>query len=145
VSSTKSAYTIGNFAIDLARSLQLAPSDHSGFTPASASFALWRSGVRLRPSLDEALTETDLTAALRQIGFALTPSVPDRQVSADRAAVVLSTFVNGAAAERLRNINGSKRVAAQTSGNTDDDFNNGNGKGGKFKRKGPKSPGSDEP
>jgi hypothetical protein len=143
--AVQGTFTIGDFALQVAHALDLTPADRSGFTPASAAFALWQNGVRLRSSLADPLTEEDLTSALRQLGFNLTPSVPERVVSEDRSSLVLSTFVNSSTVERLRRSSGSAAAPRLASGgNPGDDFNNGNGKGGKFKRKGPKSPGSGE-
>jgi len=135
-SPAQGVYTIGEFAVRMAQSLKLAPPEKGVFTPESASWALWRVGVRLDAALEEPLTEDRLVHALRQIGFNLTASDPPRAVSIEKANAILTTFLNEATAERLRQAHGT--VVAP--GNGGDDFNDGNGKGGKFKRKGPKSP-----
>lgn len=128
--------TVGSLAIHVARSLGLQPKDGGALTPEAASWALWSHGVKMRPQVQARATEEDLVLALRQIGFTVTATRPDRPLTQEKTLKVLSTFVNDAtAAELLRR--GRVGLAA---GNGGDDFNNGNGKGGKFKRKGPKSP-----
>ncbi len=129
--------SVGTFAVRLATALQL-PGPRGGFTSETAAVALWQVGVRVKPTLGKPLTEADVTDALSQMGYALRSDEPDRFVSSGRAGTIVSTFVNsGAVAERMK-----KRRTVSFGGNGDDDFNNGNGKGGKFKRKGHRSPGS---
>ncbi len=128
--------TLGDFTVRLAAALQL-PGPRGGFIPESAAAALWKVGVRVRPEFRKPLTESDVTSTLSQIGFNLVSVQPDRAVDSSHADAIISTFVgSGTLPERV------KRNMVVAAGNGGDDFNNGNGKGGKFKRKGPKSPGS---
>lgn len=129
------AATVGDFAVQLASALQL-PAPRGGHSAESASAALWKVGVKIQPDFRKALTESDVTGTLSQIGFNLTTEDPGRFVSSERSGNIINTFVNSSGvSDRIRS------TAAATA--PADDFNNGNGKGGKFKRKGPKSPGSD--
>jgi hypothetical protein len=133
--------TVGGFAVRLATALQL-PGPRGGFTSETAAAALWSAGVRVQPALGRTLTEKDVTETLAQVGFALTTQDPGRVVSTDRADAIVSTLVGSSSVpERIRV---RLRQSVASGGGGDDDFNNGNGKGGKFKRKGPKSPGSGE-
>lgn len=126
--------TVGFFAIRLATALDL-PVPQAGFDEESASWALWKAGVRVSPQVHKTLTERDVVDALSQLGFALTTTRPDVSVNARRAEAIVNTFVGAsAAAEKAR-----QSATVQAAGNGGDDFNNGNGKGGKFKRKSKRS------
>lgn len=125
-------YTLGRFAVDVAQALGLEPPESGTFSPEGASWVLWRNGVRVDADLDKPLTEQSLVSVIGQLGFSLTAQQPARVVGADKAARVISTFVGKDAATRLRN----RSTHLLAAGNGNDDFNNGNGKGGKFKRKG---------
>jgi hypothetical protein len=126
----KKTYSVGQFAIGLADALKLQPSGKGAFTPRTASEALWKRGVRLNPDLSKPVKEEDLALALRQLGFELVTSTPGALVTEARARQAMATFVNESTARSLSGI----------TPNPNDDFNNGNGKGGKFKRKSDKSP-----
>jgi len=136
VGAVAATFSVGQFAVELAKSLNL-KAPESEFTPDSAAWALWQNGVRIRPDLDRDLTEADVAATMQQLGFSLTASNPAKTVPAEKAGLVLNTFVNSSTIQRLRQ-KGTPSVSA--AGNGGDDFNNGNGKGGKFKRKGGRSP-----
>lgn len=132
-------YTVGDFAVNLAQSLHLAlPEGQRSFTPESATKVLWKNGVRIQADSRKELTEEVLTSTMTQLGFNLVPNEAGRAVTADRAESALSTFINSDTLERLR------RNGMEIAGNGGDDFNNGNGKGGKFKRKNDKSPGTSD-
>lgn len=125
------AATVGDFAVQLASALQL-PGPRGGFSSESASLALWKAGLKVHPDSRKPLTEADITAVFAQMGFNLTSEDPGRAVTAERSMTIIGTFVSpGGMRSMLSAANGG------------DDFNNGNGKGGKFKRKGPKSPSAD--
>jgi hypothetical protein len=128
--AAEKSYSVGRFAIGLAEALKLQPPGKAAFTPRSASEALWKRGVRLNPNLSKSVTEEDLTLALRQLGFDLVTSAPGAPVTEARAREAMATFVNESTVRSLSGIEP----------NPNDDFNNGNGKGGKFKRKSDKSP-----
>ena len=135
--SAARGYTVGDFAVNLAQSLRLTPpGGTSSFTAESASWALWQNGIRIQADSKKSLTEEVLTSTMSQIGINLVPTEPGRLVTAEKAGTAISTFVNSDTLERLR------AQGATLAGNGDDDFNNGNGKGGKFKRKSDKSPSS---
>lgn len=132
-------YTVGDFAVRLAQSLHLTPPDgQSAFTPESASRVLWQNGVRIQADSRKGLTEEVLTSTMTQLGFNLVPNEAARAVSAQKAETTLTTFINSDTLDRLR-MNGM-----EIAGNGGDDFNNGNGKGGKFKRKKDQSPGTSD-
>jgi len=132
-------YTVADFAVSLAQSLHLTPPEGKKvFTPESASWALWQSGVRIQADSRKVLTEEVLAATISQLGFNVVPSEADRIVTAEKAGTALATFINSDTLERLR------AGGAKLAGNGGDDFNNGNGKGGKFKRKNDKSPGTSD-
>ncbi len=128
--AAEKSYTVGQFAIGLAEALKLQPQGKGTLTPRRAAEALWKRGVRLDPDLSKPVTEEDLALALRQLGFDLSTSTPDALVTAARARQAMATFVNES----------TLRSLSQIEPNPNDDFNNGNGKGGKFKRKSDKSP-----
>jgi len=128
--------TVGGFAVHLAKSLNL-PSPKGGFTAESARLALWKAGVRIPADHKRALKESDVVSTLSQMGFNLSTDRPARVVSEEKADSIIATFVNAAAlSASARNGSGFSVIE----GNGGDDFNNGNGKGGKFKRKKDKSP-----
>jgi hypothetical protein len=125
--------TVGEFTVQLATALQLAV-PKGGFSSESASLVLWKNGVKVPANHEKALTEEDVVTTLTQLGYTLRTEDPGRFVTSERANAILNTFVDGNTGEKLR------KGGATISGNGGDDFNNGNGKGGKFKSKKDKSP-----
>ena len=129
------AATVGDFAVQLATALQL-QKPTTGFTAESASAALWQVGVKIQPNFKKALTEKDVTSALSEIGYNVRTDDPTSIVSIEKSNAIITTFISsGTLSDRTK---GTISVTAAAS--KDDDFNNGNGKGGKFKRKGGQSP-----
>jgi hypothetical protein len=120
--------TVEKFVVDLARAMNLKDAG----TAEGASKALRGLGI----TFDEqgGLTEGQLVRALKVLGIRVRTSSPTALVSEAKAANVLKTF----RAELTRAAAGTS-LAGDT--NPNDDFNNGNGKGGKFKRKANLSPG----
>jgi len=133
------AATVGEFAVQLAGALQL-PGPSGGFNAESASLALWKVGVKVTPDFRKPLTEADVTSTLGQLGFTLTSEDPGRVVSRERSSTIIGTFVgSGTLPGRVK-----QSISDTAAGNGGDDFNNGNGKGGKYKRKSHQSPSSGE-
>ena len=123
----------GDFVVSLVRAMD--PKAPAGLTADAAVKELNRLGIAVSGNMKDALTEGQLVSVLRQFGVNVRAADPSRLVSAAKANHVLSTFrgeVTKAAAARGLTTAG---------GNGGDDFNNGNGKGGKFKRKANLSPG----
>lgn len=132
-STQKSApITVGSFAVELARAMNLKVT--GGLSADSAKKALGDLGIAMGPS-DVSLTEGELVKVLGQLGINVRTSDPSRMVSTAKAENVVRTFRG----ELTKAAAGAGVVAA--AGNGGDDFNNGNGKGGKFKRKANLSPG----
>jgi hypothetical protein len=127
--ASKSPMRVGEFAIQLVQAMNLRVDGE--LTEASAQKALKGVGVNLgRP--DKTLTEGELVTVLGQLGVRVRSSDPGRAVTAGKGSAVLTTFK----AEL-----GRASSAIGIEGDKPDDFNNGNGKGGKFKRKANLSPG----
>ena len=88
---TDSAYTVGEFAVVLASSLDLAPPEE-GFDSETALATLNAAGVALDQDPDAALTEAAVVDALNQLGLNVTTSSPDTAVSRSTANQVLASF-----------------------------------------------------
>ena len=119
-------YTVGEFAVDLVGAMgQQAQS-------ADAAVATLRGkGVRIgNPSAP--LSEGDLVNVLTQVGISVTTTQPDKGVDKTRGREVISAFSSQLSRGLGDNCVGCDSGAGQ---NPNDDFNNGNGRGGKFKRK----------
>ena len=117
------SYTVGEFAIQLAHAMNL-PADSVN----TAVAALRGRNITL------GVTEGNLVNLLSQAGIAVTTADPARKVNKQRAESVVGTFQ----VELSRNgiIPSDEGVITSTNPtNPNDDFNNGNGRGGKFKRK----------
>ena len=125
-----SPYTVGDFAVDLARVMNL-PADGS-VDGAIASLQGAKINMKGNRSLD--LTEGVLVDMLAQAGIAVTTSDPGKKVNKGRANTILTTFSGELSrGNRLVQVDGGFDETNPT--NPNDDFNNGNGRGGKFKRK----------
>jgi len=123
------SYTVGDFAVELAHAMNLPATSVD-----SAIAALRGRNISLGVSPSTELTEGNLVNLLSQAGIAVTTADPSKKVSKDRANSIVGTFQ----AELGRNgiIPSDEGVITSTNPtNPNDDFNNGNGRGGKFKRK----------
>jgi hypothetical protein len=131
-SSRTQPVTVGNFAVELARAMNLKVT--GDLTAESATKALQDLGLNLG-SPNGRLTEGQLVTVLGQLGINVRSANPGRMLTEAKASAVIRTFHGElgktAAASGFAGIE-SKAI---------DDFNNGNGKGGKFKRKANLSPG----
>ena len=126
--------SIGDFVVSLVRAMDSkAP---AGLTPDAAAKELGKLGISIGGSMKDPLTEGQLVALLRQFGVNVRAADPARQVSQAKANNVISTFRGEIT--KVAAVGGLVSAA----GNGNDDFNNGNGKGGKFKRKANLSPGN---
>jgi hypothetical protein len=122
---------VGDFAVQLVQAMNLKV--NGPLTEVSAKKALGEIGVGLG-RLDKKLTEGELVGVLGQLGVRVRTSDPGKPVTAGKAQAVVRTFK----AELMKASAGA--VIETIEPNPNDDFNNGNGKGGKFKRKSDNSP-----
>ena len=127
--------SVGDFAVELARAMNLKVS--GDLNEDNAMKALRELGLNFG-SQKGRLTEGQLVKVLGQLGINVRTDRPGRAVTEAKASAVVRTFRGelgrAAAASGAVGIEG-------TDPNPNDDFNNGNGKGGKFKRKANLSPG----
>lgn len=122
---------VGEFAVLMAKAMNL---------PAESVDAAVRSlqgaNVRVAGGHDKDLVEGDLINLLSQIGINVTTSDPARKVTKDRAGEIVGAFsADFARAGAEVPVENGTGVAEGNPSNPNDDFNNGNGRGGKFKRK----------
>ncbi len=89
------ALTLGEFAMRVAASLKLA-APLTGFTPEGAAWGLLQKGIRLRAELASPLTEADAVSILNGLGYKVRTETPSRVMSAERAGILLETFINPA-------------------------------------------------
>jgi ApbE superfamily uncharacterized protein (UPF0280 family) len=130
--SKSAPITVGKFAMELARVMNVKV--QGALTADSAKKALAGLGINMGPANAE-LTDGELVRVLGQLGINTRTSDPGRSVSVSKAESVFRIFRS----ELTKAGAGATGVVA--AGNGGDDFNNGNGKGGKFKRKANLSPG----
>jgi len=127
--------TVGDFAVELVGAMNLKVS--GDLTEDRAINTLRQLGLNLG-SANSKLTEGELVRVLSQLGVNVRTSSPGRAVTDSKANAVVRTFrgelSRAAASSGMATIEG-------TDPNPNDDFNNGNGRGGKFKRKANLSPG----
>ncbi len=88
---TDSTYTVGEFAVVLANSLDLAP-PAEGFDSETALATLGEAGVALDRDAGAALTEAAVVDALNQLGLNVTTSSPGATVSQSTANQLLASF-----------------------------------------------------
>ena len=89
------------------------------------------------------VTESDVVSMLSQAGITVTTKSPNKIVGASQANEIIKAFGPqlNTSSSLSQNCVGCD---SGTGSNPNDDFNNGNGRGGKFKRKKrPSNPGSD--
>ena len=128
-SNDKSLVRVGDFAVQLADAMNI---KHDG-TPGGAKKALGALGIRVG-DLNATLTEGRLVTLLGDLGIKVKSSATGRAVTGGKAEAVVKTFQR-----ELRRAAGAGNVGLEKK--PIDDFNNGNGIGGKFKRKANLSPG----
>jgi hypothetical protein len=128
-SSKQSPMRVGDFAVELARAMNLKVD--GPLTGVAAKKALGDLGINLG-DVGKTLTEGELVTVLGQVGVKVRTADPSKSVSTGKVGAVLRTFK-----AELTKASSSRFIE----GNGGDDFNNGNGKGGKFKRKANLSPG----
>ncbi|MBI3449936.1 MAG: hypothetical protein HY049_13600 [Acidobacteria bacterium] len=112
------------------------PKAPAGLTADAAVKELGKLGIGVSGSLGSPLTEGQLVTLLRQFGVNVRAADPGREVTQAKANNVISTFRGEIT--KVAAVGG----LVSAGGYTGDDFNNGNGKGGKFKRKANLSPGN---
>ena len=129
-----SPITTGDFVVSLVRAMDAkAP---AGLTPDAAAKELGKLGISVTGPMNAPLTEGQLVTLLRQFGVNVRAADPGRQVSQAKANNVIATFRG-----EITKVGAANGIVS-AAGNGGDDFNNGNGKGGKFKRKANLSPGN---
>lgn len=122
-------YSVGDFAVEMARMMNL-PADSVDTAIAS----LQGRSVRVIGVPTRQLTEGDVVDLLSQAGIAVTASDPSAPVRAQRGHDILAAF--SSELSKKGGLNDSVIGGNETNpSNPNDDFNNGNGRGGKFKRK----------
>ncbi len=124
--------SVGDFAVELARAMNLQVS--GGLNADSAIKSLRELGLNLG-SPAGTLTEGELVKVLGQLGINVKTGNPGRAVTEAKASAVVRTFRGELG--RAAGASGGASIEAKDN----DDFNNGNGRGGKFKRKANLSPG----
>ena len=124
-----SSYRVADFAVDL-----LAAMGVRGQTPESAVSTLRNRGIVVsNPS--KPVTESDVVNLLSQAGITVTTKSPNKLVGASQANEIVKAFGAQLAAPSGGLTSGCVGCNDGVSSNPNDDFNNGNGRGGKFKRK----------
>ncbi|HET9482266.1 MAG TPA: hypothetical protein VFP98_10970 [Candidatus Polarisedimenticolia bacterium] len=122
-------YKVGDFAMLMARTMYL-PADNVG----TAINSLRSAGVQV-VNPEGRLTEGDVVAMLSQARITVTTANPEQPVDRQRATGIISAF----SSELSRNGGAlntpDDSIFEANPSNPNDDFNNGNGSGGKFKRK----------
>ena len=120
-------YTVGEFAVDL-----VAAMGQQGQSADAAVATLRGRGVRIgNPSAP--LSEGDLVNVLTQVGISVTTTQPDKNVDKSRGREVIGAFSAQLSGGKIST--GCVGCTDGSGANPNDDFNNGNGRGGKYKRK----------
>ena len=124
----ETSYRVADFAVDL-----VAAMGHGRQTPENAMATLRNRGVVVaNPS--KPATESDVVSMLAQAGITVTTKSPNRIVGSSQANEIIRAF--GSQLTSASGLNsGCSNCDAGVGSNPNDDFNNGNGRGGKFKRK----------
>ena len=86
-----SEYSVGEFAVSLANSLDL-KAPPAGFDAASAALALREAGVEIGGDLKGELREADMVDALNQLGLNVMTSTPGDAVSQTKANQILKAY-----------------------------------------------------
>jgi hypothetical protein len=120
--------TTGDFIVNLVKAMD--PKAPAGMTPDAAASELGKLGISVGGSMTSPLTEGQLVTLLRQFGVNVRAADPARTVSQAKANNVISTFRG-----EITKVAAVGGIVGAGGSGTNDDFNNGNGKGGKFKRK----------
>ena len=123
------SYSVADFATDL-----VAAMGHGRQTPENAIATLRSKGITVaNPS--KPATESDVVSMLSQAGITVTTKSPNRLVGASQANEIVHAFSSQLAAPSSGLNTGCTNCDGGLGSNPNDDFNNGNGRGGKFKRK----------
>ena len=87
-----SPITIGEFAVAVAKAMDVAPETRATLSPEAALALLKQSGLSLTGSPDSILTEADLAAFLRQTGVQISVTSPGQSVSQAQAKSAVAGF-----------------------------------------------------
>ena len=127
-------YSVGDFAVDMARVMNL-PAESIDIAIGS----LTSRSIKVVGNPQRQITEGDVVDLLSQAGIAVTANDPAAPVRGQRGKDILSAFSSDLAKRGalgtdtpVDNVIGGDQTNPS---NPNDDFNNGNGRGGKFKRK----------
>jgi len=104
-----------------------------GQTPESALVSLRSRGIVVA-NPNKPVTESDVVSLLSQAGVTVTTKSPNKLVGGSQANEIIRAF-GSQLAPSSGLVNNCVGCDAGTGSNPNDDFNNGNGRGGKFKRK----------
>jgi len=122
-------YAVGDFAVEMARMMNL-----SADSVDTAIASLKGLNVRVTGNPARQLTEGDVVDLLSQAGISVTASDPSAPVRGQRGHDILAAF--SSELSKKGGLNDNVIGGNETNpSNPNDDFNNGNGRGGKFKRK----------
>ena len=124
----ESTYRVADFAVDLAAAMGV-----RGLTPESAVATLRSRGINVA-NPNKPATESDVVNLLSQAGITVSTKSPNKLVGASQANDIIRAF-GPQLSSSSGPVQGCVGCDAGTGSNPNDDFNNGNGRGGKFKRK----------
>jgi len=127
--ASEPAYRVADFAVDL-----LAAMGMRGQTHESALAALRTRGIVVA-NPNKPVTESDVVSLLSQAGVTVTTKSPNKIVGSSQANEIIRAFGPQLAAPSSGLVNNCVGCDSGTGSNPNDDFNNGGGRGGKFKRK----------
>ena len=85
-------FTIGEFAVAVAKSMDIAPETRATLSPEAALATLKDSGLRFSVGSDAVLTQAEFAAFMRQAGVRINVPSPDLPVSPAQAKTAVSGF-----------------------------------------------------
>ena len=130
VPKTQRYVTVGEFAVQLAKGISGRADTLDG-----ALATLRNVGINVnKGDLGRTLTQGDVVSLLTMAGIKVTAKDPMEKIDPSRAESIARTFSPELSRSKIVDNNGVG-VTDGTQQNPNDDFNNGNGSGGKYKRK----------
>ena len=126
--SPEPAYRVADFAADLVAAL-----GHGRQSPENALSTLRNRGIVVA-NPGKPVTESDVVNLLSQAGVTVTTKSPNKLVGSSQANDIIRAFGPQLSSTSSLN-NGCVGCSDGVANNPNDDFNNGNGRGGKYKRK----------
>jgi len=101
--TTTNSISVGDFAVMIASRVN-PEAAAKGLTPASASDLLKKSGIKVKSSLDSALTEAEASDIFSQFGITLQSLRPLDTLDKTKASALVSTFGDTLAARTESNV-----------------------------------------